>query len=327
MTAGRGRFEGALLGLALGEALGLPHVGAAPGTLGRPERFSQPAGRLPLGQYGAGTQAALEVTRSLVERRGFDGGDVAERLAALYREGRIIGRTEKDREAVNRLLVGSADWKTSGAPVGRVSVAPALRAIPVGLWRGEDARRLFDDASALARVTHKDPRAVAAAVGAAGAAAYLVTVDRVDPDRFLRHLAALVRPADEATATALEELGHWAADREDLKALAQASACLGKGSPRPDQGEGVQGAQVLLAALVAFLRKNGDYLGCIGTALKAGGETDHSAGLAGALAGAYTGVSGLPRLLADGVSDRGENGREEILALAARLHELRAAEG
>jgi ADP-ribosylglycohydrolase len=223
---------------------------------------------------------------------------------------------------VSRLIAGSADWTRSGAPVGRVSIAPAMRCVPLGLLQREDAGMLFEDATALTRVTHKDPRAVAAAVGAAAAVAHLCGVDRIDEDRFTSHLAATVRPADEGTASALEELGRWAGGREDISALAHAAAALGKGTPRPDTGEGVGGAQVLLAALVALLRSSGDFLGCIGVALKAGGQTDQTAGLAGALAGAYAGAGGVPRHLAARVSDRGEHGHDEIVELGEKLHAL-----
>lgn len=314
------RFQGALLGMALGEAMGLPHVSAAPGSLGRPTQLADPPGRLPKGQYGAGTQTALDVTRSLVERKGFDGADIAERLAALYRDNRVVGRAERDRESVNRLLTGSADWRSSGAPQGRVSAAPALRAVPLGLFHGAETARLREDAVALAHITHKDPRAAAGAVGCAAAVARLVRVGRVEAASFLEHLVESVKPVDDHTAKALEELGHWAADREDLAALAQASAALGKGSPRPDSGEGALGAQVFLSALVAFLRSNGDFLVGMGVALQAGGETDLTAGLAGALIGAYTGTGGLPRHLADAVTDRGSSGRQDICSLAAALH-------
>jgi ADP-ribosylglycohydrolase len=258
-----------------------------------------------------------------VERERFDGADIAARIVALYQEGRIIGRAEQDREAVNRLLTGKADWQGSGSPVGRVSMTPALRAVPLGLLLGGDAEGLYRDAVSLARITHKDPRSRAAAVGMAAAIAHLAEVEHMDSERFTRHLATSVRPADEGTATALEDVGRWAADRGDLDALAQASASLGKGTPRPDEGEGARGAQVLLAALVAFLRSEGDFLACVGHALKAGGETGQTAGLAGALSGAYTGAGGLPRHFAESVTDRGANGRGEILALAGRLHSLR----
>src|SRR4051812_33779908 len=79
------RVAGALVGAAVGDALGAPFAGSAPGEFSR--RFPVPArgtrtemcGSSP-GEFTELTQTALLVAASLVDRGGLDERDLANRL-------------------------------------------------------------------------------------------------------------------------------------------------------------------------------------------------------------------------------------------------------
>jgi hypothetical protein len=49
-------------------------------------------GRYPFGQYSDDSQLARELVLSIVDRGKFDAVDYAGRIAALFREDRIVGR-------------------------------------------------------------------------------------------------------------------------------------------------------------------------------------------------------------------------------------------
>ncbi len=77
----RSRFRGALLGVAVGDAIGAPfegEVSAFPGSL---ERLGEPDSPL---RYTDDTHMTLGVAESLVQRRGFDGAHMAAVFARNY---------------------------------------------------------------------------------------------------------------------------------------------------------------------------------------------------------------------------------------------------
>src|SRR3954471_12565967 len=82
------RFRGALLGLAVGDALGTTVEFQPPGTF-TPVRDMVGGGRfeLPAGAWTDDTAMALCLAESLVERRGFDPVDQLQRYVRWYREG------------------------------------------------------------------------------------------------------------------------------------------------------------------------------------------------------------------------------------------------
>ena len=91
----RDRYEGALLGLAVGDALGTTLELRPPGTF---EPLTDMVGgghfHLPPGTWTDDTSMALCLAHSLVERGGFDPLDQMQRYVAWYRDGYMssIGR-------------------------------------------------------------------------------------------------------------------------------------------------------------------------------------------------------------------------------------------
>src|SRR5437762_1328853 len=105
------QMAGSLLGQCLGDALGFVVEGYPPadcaayvesflraghaGELGR--------GHFPFGQYTDDSQLARELLQSIAERGELDPADYGRRIAALFAEGRVVGRGRATDEAAQRL--------------------------------------------------------------------------------------------------------------------------------------------------------------------------------------------------------------------------------
>ena len=103
----RERFRGALLGLAVGDAVGTTVEFSAPGTF-EPVRDMVGGGpfALPPGAWTDDTSMALCFAESLVERRTFDPLDQLERYLRWYREGHwsSTGRCLEGPSRTSRIL-------------------------------------------------------------------------------------------------------------------------------------------------------------------------------------------------------------------------------
>ena len=79
-------------------------------------------------------------------------------------------------------------------------------------------------------------------------------------------------------------------------------------------------------SLYAFLHSPDDYLRSVCTAIAAGGDTDTTAAMTGAIAGARIGPSGLPSALVSRLEDRGTWRAVDLDHLARRCARLIPAE-
>ncbi|MDQ3138792.1 MAG: ADP-ribosylglycohydrolase family protein, partial [Gemmatimonadota bacterium] len=159
------RLAGALLGQALGDALGFvveaePPVAAA--AYVREFLQTDRAGErhhpsFPFGQYTDDTQLARELLLSVREAGGWSPSAFAGRVAALFQDGRDVGAGPGTRGAAERLLAG-ASWRESGAAAPYAGNGSAMRVAPLGVLFAEDADGLRRAAGEQSRITHRDPR-------------------------------------------------------------------------------------------------------------------------------------------------------------------------
>ena len=164
-------FEGCLVGIALGDMIGLASEGFAPDVcteyVGRLNeslahimepwemRVEQARKRgwdgtpsYALGQISDDTQCARELSLSIVEAGGFDVKGFAARLAALHggepvptitgkmAETGVIGQGSTSKYALDRLVEG-VSWLSAGSGGPRLSNGSVMRVGPLGLlnWR------------------------------------------------------------------------------------------------------------------------------------------------------------------------------------------------
>lgn len=317
MTGAQDRAAGALYGLAIGDALGMPteslprsQVVARYGPLldwFQPGAADQPlAPGLPAGTVTDDTEQALLLAGLLIEGGGrIDAAEFARQLLSWEESMRLRGSLSllgpSTKRALAALLAG-----TDIAETGRYGTTngAAMRITPVGVATPDaDLSRLVDRVVEASRGTHNSGVALAGAAAVAGAVSAGVA-------------GASVPAATEAAIAAASVAagrGHWVAAADVAARIRWAAglttrldAGLGAGL---DAGLGVTAvldtvytlvgtslaSQESVPAAFAILAAAPDdpWLVCR-LAASAGGDTDTIAAMAGAMAGACHGAAAFP---------------------------------
>jgi ADP-ribosylglycohydrolase len=329
----RDRFVGCLLGQCLGDALGFVVEGQAPAACRRYVDDYLRAGRagelardpFPFGQYSDDSQLARELLISFVACGRFDPADHAARLASLFASGRVVAHGRTSAAAAARLGAGIA-WHEAGTAAPYATNGSAMRAGPVGLIAAPgDADELVRVAHDQARTTHADRRCSAGAVAIAGAVWSAVRGDDAQPVGWLDRLADWTGPFDHRFAAGVRALRGWlelppaAAAAE----IVQVDSMPGRSAEWPGISPFVTTS--VLWSLYAFLRSPDDYWETICTAIAAGGDTDTTAAMAGAISGAHNGPDAVPRALAARLTDQGTWGYAALVDLAHSAHRVAMA--
>lgn len=327
------RFAGSLIGQALGDALGFVVEGHPPARCRRYVDEVLKAGRageggrapFAFGQYTDDTQLARELIESYVACKGFDPADYARRIAAIFAEGRIVGRGRTTEAAARRLAQG-VSWDQAGTPAPAAGNGSAMRAGPVGLMSFDDPDGLIRAARDQGRITHADPRCSAGAVAIAGAVALALGGGSVEPARFLGQLAGWTRAIEGSLASCLGRLVDWVQlAPEDAQPLISAA---GIEPGYSDRWEGISPfvTASVLWSLYAFLKSPGDYWQTISTAIAVGGDVDTTAAMAGAVSGAYNGLAAVPGDLAGRLNDQGTWDYDALVGLAREAYRVKTGE-
>jgi ADP-ribosylglycohydrolase len=321
------RARGALLGLAVGDALGTTYeferiaqppypalaTGPATGVVGGGPFELAP------GQVTDDTQLAVCLARSLAERGGLDVADVAARYVAWSEHAFDIGA--QTRAAIDRLERGEAPpaaalavWREYGRrPAGNGSL---MRTAPIAVaLRGAPGHALIDAAIADSLITHADPRcalACAAFDAAIAAAIDPAPVSAPDPaPGEPTRGGALVAAARRALERGAARLGEaWAGggaegavDREHLARAAAALAGDLDAALRADPD--VYGEELHVDRTAGFVRvalrlafwhavHTPSWRDALIDVASRGGDADTNATITGALLGARDGAAAIP---------------------------------
>jgi ADP-ribosyl-[dinitrogen reductase] hydrolase len=282
----RDRYSGALLGLAIGDALGTTLEFKAPGTF-RPITDMIGGGPFGLqpGQWTDDTAMALCLAESLIEKRSFDPKDQMDRYCRWWKEGYLsstgtcfdIGVTvRKSLESYLRTgepFAGSTDPFTAGN-------GSLMRLAPVPLAFRANVELAVHNAGESSRTTHGAPAAVDACRYFAGLL-----------------LGALGERSKEEILSALfcpgPDRDHW-----ERHALSTAIAEIANGSFKQKKPPEIIGSgfvvRSLEAALWAFHRSGSFKEGAL-HAVNLGDDADTTGAIYGQLAGAYYGVNAIPQ--------------------------------
>ena len=313
------QFTGALMGCAVGDALGAPiegrsrqQIAAMAGITDGYRPFSHGKSKdYQPGQYTDDTQLTIATVRSLIACRRVDGAGIAGEFAKLWESGEIVGAGPVAHRAVRRLLDG-VGWEDAAVVDDLPLNGAAMRIAPIGLWHCDRPDRLADDVTVASIVTHRHPLAVDAAIALAAAVAHVVTASTVETARLLEVVSGAVEERSPDFARRIRQLDAWLqmAESTALEAIADVDPS------RSTHGFGIpaMAEPTALAALYTFLRSPGDFMATVDCALHVGGDVDTVAAIAGAISGAHNGVGAIPRNLVTGVKDG-----EEVLELGARL--------
>jgi ADP-ribosylglycohydrolase len=310
----RGRFRAALLGGAIGDALGRSAKRNAQPQYTPPWPITEYApwrGYMsgPSGTVTDETQLTMLVAESLLNAGRLDPEDLASRLVDWLPMGR--GQRTGTETAVLRLREG-VPWYLAGDELG--GSGAAVRTAPIGLFRYHDPSLLRTEAMLAALPTHRLPLAVAGAVAMAAATGWLVAQEpgHWTAEGFVQAVRDAIagieptHPSDVDAATLYNRIGELPALLD--QPAAQALPALYCEQPVLES---------VPSAFYCFLANAGDVEAALLLAANAASSNaDTLAALTGTLAGALAGEEGLPwRLLGD------LEYRDRLTDLADRLHE------
>jgi len=277
------RAAGALLGLAVGDALGATVEFMPPGSF---EPVTDMVGggphRLQPGQWTDDTSMALCLAESLLECGGFDALDQMRQYVRWYREGYLsstgtcfdIGKAT--RAALHRFEQSRDPYAGSEAPntAGNGSI---MRLAPVPLFFSADPLAAIRYAGESSRTTHAAREAVDAC----------------------RYMAALIVGALHGVGKSelLDRAYSPVAGLWDDEPLITRVAEVAGGSFRRREPAAIRGSgyvvESLEAALWAFDRSSSFREGLL-LAVNLGDDADTTGAVYGQIAGAYYGVEGIP---------------------------------
>jgi ADP-ribosyl-[dinitrogen reductase] hydrolase len=278
------RFRGALIGLAVGDALGTTVEFRPRGSF---EQVTDMLGGGPFqlqpGQWTDDTSMALCLAASLAECGGFNPGDQMTRYVRWYREGYMsatgtcfdIGNATRD--ALSRFerrgdpFAGSTDPYAAGNGC-------LMRLAPVPMAFFGDIDQAGDYSAESARTTHGALECVEASC------------------LFGRMLHRALAGGDKAMILS---------DDAELPFTAPAIAALAKGAYTDKTREAISGSGYVVHSLEAALwcfQRTESFAEAVLMAVNLGDDADTTAAICGQLAGAFYGASGIPAAWRERVS-------------------------
>lgn len=287
-------LAGCIVGTAVGDALGLPYEGL---SRRRRARLYPEMDRYHLLPFGRGmcsddTEHTIMVAQALIE-------------TAQY------GKTNRDTEYFRSKLASGMRFWLLGLPAGigmatlksilklwlflpqrwqgtfSAGNAPSMRSALIGVFWAEEPELLRMHVRAATRLTHSDPKAEYAALAVAFAAAESARNEgRIDALEYARRLRTFLGTEGAELAALIDRVALSVQAGEKTLTFAQ-----GMGLETGVTGYAFHTVPV---ALHAWLAHSGNYREAVLAAIECGGDTDTIAAITGAIAGAGTGLDGLP---------------------------------
>ena len=321
----RSKYRGALIGGAIGDALGRPWEARGDAaasrelsSLGRYRRWRGWTGG-PIGTITDDTQLSMCVAESICARGRMDPEDLARRFVEWMPVARGPGAATL--EAVNALARGVA-WDRAG--VASEGNGAAMRVAPLALLHPVDLESLRSDSALSAVITHATRMAVVSAIAQAFMVAWCLhrragalTADTLRSELLAGLGVALDGVSEDAVAESRDDRpGRFRLSERLAEAIQMPFA-----SP-PDAFEyfhnGAFVLESLPASLWCFLRHWDDPQQAILTAVSGGYDADTVAAMTGALVGALHGEDVFPASWVDELEYAAELRRlaDSLLALA-----------
>lgn len=300
------RLRGALWGLLIGDALGVPYEFHPPEALpplaeiefDPPESFDRAHAGTPPGTWSDDGAQALVLLASLLEHDELHVHDLGHMLVAWMSEGIMaVDRRVFDIGIQTRQALQAIERGVSPATAGpRHELANGngslMRVLPLALWhRGTDAD-LVADARAQSRITHGHPRA--------GLCCAIYCL-------WARHLLRQTGGWDEAVSDLESLLDPFSSDMVELDFILTYGMRTGSGYV----------VDCLHSARLALEQPG--YESVVKAAVALGHDTDTTACVAGGLAGLREGVGAIPSRWRDAL--RGQEVFGPLLTALIRRHD------
>ncbi|MFA5358826.1 MAG: ADP-ribosylglycohydrolase family protein [Patescibacteria group bacterium] len=345
------RVYAALVGLWIGDGMGMPVEMMTPEqikeTVGRVTGFITPVQRhiggtafLPAGHWTDDWQLARAILRSLVESGGYNINDiVGQHLLALKESTIGWGKATK-----NELLNIQRFFETGGTEGRNPATSPqliagqgtgngvAMKIAALALYQvlkqgGFYRLPLVTQVKEVGLLTHADPRASVAAFAVAAVIGMVMEkpfelfwpAKKFQQQRFLRRLIALTEWAEQDGG--LKSVNYT--DQffsEALGYLASNNGLLLEGSEYLRKiGTNCFALNSVPFAIGVFLRHPTDFRAGVLEAINAGGDTDTTAAMVGAMIGANVGLEGIPLEWRHFLMEHYSDDYGELLSLGSAL--------
>lgn len=311
----KSKFVGCMLGTHVGDALGMPVEGydykAIEAYFGELRQMLD--ARLGMGAYTDDTEMMIGVAESIVEFKGFNGADMADRFVNLFNHKRGYGQGTVNALS---LIRNGIKWDSAGERVfdgGSYGNGSSMRVAPIGAFYYDDADMLRKVAYASSLITHAHPLGKEGAALQAFAVAKAINLDpseELDRQSFIADLIKFVSDEGEIYRTKLQYVKELL-EREPDKA--EVISKLGNDSSAPNS---------VTTAIYSFISHCDDFEDSVAYAVSLGGDTDTIGAMTGAISGGYHGKGGIPQSWLD-VLENDEKGKDYIESLAEKLWEIK----
>lgn len=277
-----------LTGLAIGDALGMPFetlhwtssvLGSWDGSFMPGISNELQPGRQ-AGEWTDDTKMAKALAESLAEFETYNPPAAAAGYIQWYKSGDHRGMGKATREALEKMLRGF-HWVDAGVP--SEGNGTAMRVAPLGLFYRNSLMTAMEMARVDARITHASVEAEVGSMVIAAAVAMLAN-NMVKPSNLV---FALNQVLEEGSAIA-GKLRQLELDLKEnsFEDPARAMTAL------IEMGTGAHVVQTVPAALFCF-SVTSSFSAAVEMAVRAGGDTDTTAAITGALAGTYYGTDAV----------------------------------
>lgn len=300
LTAGNefaDKFTGALLGMAIGDALGVPYANRSMPEPASPLRYQSrvsPDGdiEIPQGQFSFNTELALCLLETVVTSDGFVDPELAayrfEQAAALNDYLTDPG----ELEAI-RITAETEEFQSGGGGLSGDYAGPAARIVPLALVHALsdlNVALIVREVMRAVLLTQSDPLGVNGSLAVA-------------------HALRLVVRSEVPLALLIDEVLSFVDEDQVARSI--------RSSGSAEVGRDV--ASVVSGALHAVVEHQGDLVASLHSIFMRGGATNLTGAIVGALCGANAGASNIEPDLIEGLE-----GRAYLLMAAPAL--LRAAQ-
>ena len=299
----KSKFTGALIGTAVGDALGAPVEGWSMEQV-HSVYSERKRWKMSYGRYTDDTELMIGVAESFIRNKGFNGADMARTFVRNYDAKRGYGPGSTG--ALKRIKEGES-WDEASKKLfggeGSYGNGAAMRIAPIGLFYYDNADKLREIAYKSSQITHSHE------LGKAGAALQAFAV------------ALAVRGQKESM---LSELKNFAQNNvyEDKIRRVEALILDKDATPKKEiiakLGNGMAAFDSVPTAIYSFLRFD-RFEDSVIYAVSLGGDTDTIGAMTGAISGAYYGEGGIPNEWMEQLED-GEKGKSYIKRLAEELY-------
>lgn len=231
--------------------------------------------KLKPGQYSDDTQMSLMVSESLINNSGFNPDDLASRYVNWYSSGKARGYGKTTEIAIKNLMSGK-HWTESGV-FGSLGNGTAMRAAPFGIFFRNDIYSLINIIKIDSSITHRSEDAEAGAIAIGLTSAFAINKD--DEDLLDKIVSYLPNSKVKTILSSLDAMLHSEiTPQQALRVLGTKSNVV----------------ETVPSALYCYLKFD-NYHDAVLTAIKAGGDTDTTAAIVGALFGAKLGMKAIDK--------------------------------